>query len=141
MSTRRTGGASTAAMMLLSAAIFAFFGFFYVNWSTPGVDGQVVLFRMLLGWTLKITAIMFAISAVLTFISSFIGNVLYGVIGVLSAVLFLVVAGMDVLDKQHTTMAYGPIILVLFALWNGFGAVTGLKEIMASQAAEGRTDE
>ena len=135
MSTRANGGASTAMMMLLSAAIFAFFGFFFVNWNTPGVNGQVVLFRVMLGWTLKSTAILFALSAAITFVNPFGGNVLFGVVGVVSAVLFLVVAAMDVFDKQHTTMAYGPIILVLFALWNGYGALGGLREMLASRRA------
>ena len=50
-------------IMLLSAAIFGFFGFFYANWYTPGLDGNPVLFRVLLGWTLRVTAILFAASA------------------------------------------------------------------------------
>ena len=45
-------------VMLLSAAILGFFGFSR-DWSAPFPDGQVILFMVVLGWTLRITACIF----------------------------------------------------------------------------------
>jgi len=79
-------------VMLFSAAIFGFFGFFYIDWSTLGVDLQPVMFRVLLGWTLKISACVFLLSGILAFFKPIVGNLLYALAGVASAVLFVVVA-------------------------------------------------
>lgn len=128
MSTRSTGGMGSAGMMLLSAAIFGFFGFFYISWTPPG-NVQRVFFSVLLEWTLKATAIGFALSAALTFVRPYVGRALYGIIGVLSAVAFVVVALLDLIDTKNTIMPYGWVVLILFALWNGFGAVNGLREL------------
>lgn len=124
-------------MMLISAALFGFFGFFMVNWNTPGVNGQAVLFRVLCGWTLKVSAIVFIISAVLTMVNRTAGNLLYSAAGLIGAVLFVIVAILDVLDPQHSTVAYGPAILLLFAAWNGYGSWASLREMMAARRPSG----
>lgn len=120
-----------ATVMVLSALIFGFFGFFYVNWNTPGVDGNPVLFRVLLGWTLKGAAVLFLASAALTLFKPPAGNLLYAVTGVVSAALFVVVAVMDVADSQHTFMPYGWVVLLLFAAWNGYGSWSALRAVLA----------
>lgn len=114
--------------MLLSAGIFAYFGF-ATTWIYTGVNGQFLLFVALLDWTLKITAIAFAISTVLTFASAFVGNLLYAIAGVLSAIMFVIVAILDIMDAQHTAMS--PLLLFIFAAWNGYGSWTGLQETLA----------
>ncbi|MHC4274216.1 MAG: hypothetical protein ACYSUR_11190, partial [Planctomycetota bacterium] len=51
------------AIMILSALIFGYFGFLTYEWSTRGPDGEFILFPALLGWTLKISAILFLAAA------------------------------------------------------------------------------
>ena len=113
--------------MLLSAAIFAFFGV-ATSWNYTGVNGQFLLFVALLDWSLKIAAIGFAVSAVLTFLSAFAGNLLYSTVGILSAVMFVIVAVLDLMDSQHTAMH--PVLLLVFAAWNGYGSWSGVRETL-----------
>ncbi len=120
-------------IMLISAVIFGFFGFMYVNWNTPGVNGQLVPFRLICGWTLKIASVSFFVCALLTFVKPMVANVLYAVVGLISAALFVVVAILDLADQQHAIMAYGPFILFLFAAWNGYGSWIALKDLMAQR--------
>ncbi len=122
-----TGGMSGVGGMLFSAVIFGYFGFFSVNWSTPGLDGEPLLFRLLLGWTLRGSAIGFAVAAALTLARPWTGHLLYAVIGLLGAVLLVTVAVMDHLDTRHK--AFEPILLLLFAAWNGYGAWAGLRAV------------
>ena len=78
-------------VMLLSAAIFGFFGFFR-DWSAPFPDGKVILFMVLLGWTLRISACVFFLSGILALAKPVVGNLLYALAGIGSAGLFVVVA-------------------------------------------------
>ena len=130
---RRAAMAEGPLVMLLSAAIFGFFGFFYINWNTPGVDGDPVLFRVMLGLTLKTTAIFFAACAALTVVKPFLGNLLYSLGGGVSAVLFLVVAAMDIADDQHMIAPNAQYVLILFAAWNGYGSWSALRKVMAAR--------
>lgn len=121
-------------MVFISAAIFGYFGFLYpVNWSTPGVDGQVVLFRVTLGWTLKVSAVAFGITGIVVIVNAMIGNLLYSIIGLISAVLFLLIAMMDLADQQHGIFVGAPFILILFAAWNGYGSFAGLCTVFTSR--------
>jgi len=97
-------------VMLFSAAIFGFFGFSR-DWNAPFPDGKVVLFMVVLGWTLKISAAMFVISGVLSIVKPIAGHLLYALTGVAAAGLFLVVVVMDVTD---TTTGWT-------ATWGGSG--------------------
>ena len=125
-------------VMLLSAGIYGFFGFFYIDWSTLGVDGQPVLFRVLLGWTLKISACVFLLSGILALAKPFAANLLYSLAGIGSAGLFVVVAVMDVTDTRHGFLpfgnVFGPVVLLLFAAWNGFGSWSALRSILGSRS-------
>lgn len=131
--------------MLLSAALFAYFGFFAgIGFNTPGVNGQVVPFRPLLGWTLRGAAIAFLVAGLVTFAARRPGVILYAVVGLISAVLFAVVVVMDLLDAQHGLFPYAPLILGAFAIWNGYGSIMGLRDVLRSspssqdQATSGR---
>jgi hypothetical protein len=142
----KTGQLAGPAIMLVSALIFGFFGFFYIDWSTPGVDGEPLLFRLLLGWTLKVSAVLFVVSAVLTLIRAALGNLLYALTGVVGAGLFVVVAVMDTADQTHTvfspTMPWlSPVVLVLFAAWNGYGSWVALRAVLAGRAPAALTDD
>jgi len=123
---KRSGMLEGPGSMLFSAVIFGFFGFFTINWSTPGLNGQPVLFRELLGWTLRVASIMFAVSAVLTLVKPVFGNLVAAMTGVVSAVLFLVVVAMDLADPQHGLFSYSTFILPVFAAWNGYGSAIAL---------------
>jgi hypothetical protein len=117
-------------IMLLSAALFGYFGF-ATTWLTMGNNGQFLLFVAILEWTLKISAVGFLIAAIITGIRPVAGNVLYAVISLLGAVAFLVVLVMDVMDKQH--MVLHPVLLAIFAGWNGYGALTSLKQLLTAR--------
>lgn len=116
-------------MMFFSAAIFGYFGFFYATWSYYSIiNGQFLLFVALLDWTLKVSAIANLVSGLITFANAKAGNLLYGIVGLLGALMFLVIAAMDILDKQHT--AISPFLLLIFAAWNGYASFSGLKELL-----------
>jgi hypothetical protein len=117
-------------IMLLSAALFGYFGF-ATTWLTTGSSGQYLLFVAILEWTLKVSAIGFLVAAIITGVRPTTGNVVYAAISLLGALAFLVVLVMDVMDKQH--MVLHPVLLAIFAGWNGYGALTSLKQLLTSQ--------
>ena len=117
-------------MMFLSAAIFGYFGF-SITWIYQGNNGQFLLFVALLDWTLKGSAMAYLVSGLITLANARAGNLLYGIVGLLGAILFLVIAAMDYADKQH--MAMNPILLLIFAGWNGYASFTGLKELFRTR--------
>ncbi len=123
-------------VMLFSAAIFGFFGFSR-DWSAPFPDGKVILFMVLLGWTLKVSAAMFLASGVLSFVKPIAGHLLYALTGVAAAGLFVVVVVMDVTDTTHMVMPYGWVVLLLFAVWNGYGSWVSLRSILGSREHAG----
>ncbi len=123
-------------VMLFSAAIFGFFGFSR-DWSAPFPDGTVVLFMVLLGWTLKISAALFLVSGVGSFVKPIAGHLLYALTGVVSAGLFVVVVVMDVTDTDHMIMPYSWVVLLLFAGWNGYGSWLSLRSILGSREHAG----
>ncbi len=124
--------------MILSAAMFGYFGFLYgINWNTPGIDGQIVLFRIMLGWTLKVSAIVFAFAALITFVNKYVSNLIYIAVGLISSVLFIFIIIMDLLDSQHGIFGGAPVILGIFAVWNGFGSYSSLREILKARRVSG----
>ena len=137
----REGGALAGPfIMFISAALFGYFGFFMGLTSTTAA-GQVVFFFALLVWTLKVGAIGFIVSAVLTLVAPLGGNLIYAVIGLLTAVALVVIGIMDIADTQNAA-ALPPLLAFLFAAWNGYGSWFGLKAVLsimrASRAGSGR---
>lgn len=126
----RTSQLTGPAIMVLSALIFGFFGF---RMGVTASDGKVVLFFALLTWTLRISAILFALSAVVTLAMPVVGNLLYALVGVVGAGLFVVVVVMDIADRNYTASVH-PVILILFAVWNGYGSWLALRAILARRA-------
>lgn len=116
-------------IMLLSAAIFGYFGF-ASSFNHQGTAGQLLVFVVMLEWTLKVSAIVFLAAAVLTLANRRLGNFIHGVAGVAGAALFLVVAVLDYLDTQH--QAIHPLLLLVFAAWNGYGSFAGLRAVFAT---------
>lgn len=115
-------------MMFIFAALFGYFGF-YIGFLHTNNLGQFVLFYALLDWTLKATAVAFALAGVLTMIQPFLGNLLYAVTGLLNAILFVVIATMDILDKQNPPGAVPIFLLLIFAAFNGYGSVASLTSL------------
>lgn len=126
---RQSSALGGPGIMLLSAAIFGFFGFYYVQGSTLNASGQLVPSWFLVKWTLRGAAILFAIAAGLTVVRPWSGNLLYSVCGLLSAALFVVILVVDYLDKQHAA-PIPPVLLAIFAAWNGYGAWTELRAVL-----------
>jgi hypothetical protein len=116
--------------MLISAAVFGYFGFGTTWIHTSQLTGGFLLFVALLDWTLKSACVGFVVSAVVTFVAPRLGSLLYSLVGLGSAILFVVVAGLDFMDKQHA--ALDPLILLLFAAWNGYGSWMGIRELVAA---------
>jgi hypothetical protein len=114
-------------VMFISAAIFGYFGFFFGLTSTT-TAGNVVFFFGLLLWTLRIAAIGFLLSGLLTFAAPLAGNLLYSVTGLLSAAGLVLVGIMDLADAQRAA-AISPVLAFLFAAWNGYGAWSGLRSV------------
>ncbi|UCD73952.1 MAG: hypothetical protein JSV91_09155 [Phycisphaerales bacterium] len=126
---RSSAGLAGPGMMLLSAVIFGYFGFTTSFVHTSAITGQLLIYVPMLEWTLKVTAILFAISGVAAFLRPLEANLLFCVAGLFSALLFVAVAVMDFADKQHMVMS--PVLLLIFAAWNGFGSWSGLKAVIA----------
>ena len=91
--------------------------------------GTFILFYALLDWTLKGTACGFILGGLLTFIRPVSGNLIYGITGLLSAIFFVLIAGMDIMDKQNAAAA-PPLLLLIFAAWNGYGSWFGIKAVI-----------
>ena len=122
-------------IMFVSAAIFGYFGFF-IGLTATTAAGNVVFFFGLLLWTLRITAIGFLLSGLLTITAPLGGNLLYSVIGLLSAAALVLVGILDLADTQHAA-ALPPVLAFLFAAWNGYGAWSGLRSVRALTQARG----
>lgn len=120
-------------MMLVSAALFGFFGF-VMQWSTVGVNGQTLAFMVLFIWTMRITAVWFLVSALLVFTRRREGYLLYAVGGLASAIGLVVIAVMDIMDPDHTIFAYAAYLLPIFALWNGWSSWGSLRELLGKSA-------
>jgi hypothetical protein len=131
-SSQKTADLAGPGVMLLSAAIFAYFGF-STTWLHHSVStGQFLLFVAILDYTLKATAIAFGVAAAVSItVSPVAGNLIYGVSGLISAILFVVVAILDWLDPQHTAMS--PVLLLIFAAWNGYSSTIGLMSVLSSR--------
>ena len=56
------------------------------------------------------------------------GEYLYAVVGLFSAVAFVIAGVLELLDEKHAAM--GPFMLFLFAAWNGFGSISSLRSLL-----------
>ena len=126
----RHSGFTGPGYMLISAALFGYFGFAY-NWDSTGTDGQFLPFVVIIEWSLKGGAIGFALAAILSFIASRPAEFLYAAVGIITAIGFVIGGSLDLADNQHTVMQ--PIILFIFAAWNGYSSVMSLKHLLQSR--------
>jgi hypothetical protein len=123
--------------MIISALLFAWFGF-ATGWAhqyTNTQPAQLIVMVVVLKWTLRIAAILFGISALLTLIGALAGEVLYSLTGLLTAVLFIVVAIWEWTNPQGYYSGVPAFLLVIFAVWNGYGSLLGLRAIRENARA------
>lgn len=112
-----------AIWMVIAAALFAYFGF-GMDWThryTAGPDPQLLPMVALLMYTLRISAIAFAISAILAALGALPGLILYAVVGLLGAVAFAAVAAWDLFEPRYFS-GLSPFLLLVFAAWNGYSS-------------------
>lgn len=126
-------GLAGPGVMLISAAIFGYFGFGITWLTTSSITGQYLPFVAIFEWTLKIGAIAFLASGVITFAQPLAGNVLYAVASMLSAIAMAIVLALDFMDKQHQVMP--EIVLLILVLWNLFGSWSSMREVLAVMRA------
>ena len=113
-------------VMLLSAGIFGYFGFMLAFPEVDRTTGAMIPLVVTLKWTLRITAVAFALAAFLTMAAPRPGNIVYAAVGLVSALMFLVVAAWDLSSPYGSGVHW--FLLVVFAAWNGFGSWSGLRE-------------
>ena len=126
--------------MIISAVIFGYFGF-ATAWPqyTAAQPPQLIPMVVVLKWTLRAGAAAFALSALLAVLGSILGAMLYSIAGLITAGLFLVVAVWDVTSPFNSGIHW--ILLVIFALWNGFGSWNGLRAVLASRKVSRSGDD
>ncbi|MHC5023754.1 MAG: hypothetical protein ACYTGG_07570 [Planctomycetota bacterium] len=122
---------SQVFFMLISAGIFAYFGF-VTSWAhqytatTPPVLLPMVV---LLKWTLRVGAVAFGVAALLSMTGSIVGPLVYALTGIVTAAAFVVVAVWEWTNPQGYFSGVPAVLLVIFAAWNGYGSWSGLQEI------------
>ncbi len=133
---QRPSSASLAGpgMMLLSAAIFGFFGFMMIFPEIDSMTGKLIPMVVALKWTLRAAAVAFLLSAGLSMANPRAGNILYSGVSLISAGLFAVVAVWDIMTPQYMSGVHWFLLLV-FAAWNGYAALSGLREIFSARSA------
>ena len=133
MSQNNGQGMAGAGAMFLSALLFGAV-WYLTSWNYYSViNGQFLFFVALLDWTIKGMTIAFALAGLIALIAPFPGNLVYAIASLFSAISFAVVGVLDILDPQHTAMH--PLLLFVFAAWNGYGAWTSLHELLAARRA------
>lgn len=125
-------GIASPVIMLLSAAIFGYFGFF-IGLTNQGPSGEVVFMFTLLLWTLRVGAIAFAASALIAFVQPTAGELMYCLSSLATALGLAAVGVLDIMDQQYAA-AIPPILAFIFAAWNGFSAWAGLQAILGRPA-------
>lgn len=122
--------------MLISGGIFAYFGFGsswahqYTTTTPPVLLPMVVLLK----WSLRSSAIAYGVSALISLTGSMLGPLLYAVVGLITAIVFALVAAWEWTNPNGYYSGVPAILLVIFAAWNGYGSFSGLREIFASRA-------
>lgn len=113
--------------MVLGALIFGYFGF-VMGWAHERtLDDELLWAVVLLKWSLRIGAILFALSAVLAYARFGVASTIAGVTSLATSIAFLVVAAWDWSMPQYSSGVH-PLLLILFAAWNGWGGIEWIRE-------------
>jgi hypothetical protein len=124
--------------MLISAGLFAYFGF-GSSWvhqytaATATPPNQWLPMVAVLEWSLKGGAVAFGLAAVISMAGSIFGPMLYAATGLITSLAFIAVAIWQWTNPQGYYSGMSPLLLVLFAAWNGFGSYSSLREVLASR--------
>ncbi len=122
-------------IMLLSAAIFGYFGFMLAFPELDTKTGSLIRLVITLKWTLRAAAIGFLLAAVITMANTFAGNLLYALVGIVSAAMFVGIAVWDLGSPWHSGVH--PFLLFVFAAWNGYSSFAGLRAVLSGRGDHG----
>ena len=122
-------------IMLLSAAIFGYFGFMLAFPELDAKTGSLIPLVITLKWTLRAGAIGFLSAAVITMVNTSAGNLLYALVGIVSAAMFVGIAVWDLGSAWHSGVH--PFLLFVFAAWNGYSSFTGLRAVLSGRGDHG----
>ena len=122
-------------IMLLSAAIFGYFGFMLAFPELDRETGSLIPLVITLKWTLRAAAIGFLLAAVITMANTSAGNLLYALVGIVSAAMFVGIAVWDLGSAWHSGVH--PFLLFVFAAWNGYSSFAGLRAVLSGRGDHG----
>ena len=106
--------------LVISVLLFGYFGFLQGLSTTTTPGGPVVPMFAVFVWTLRIAAVGFLMALALQLLRrGRLAVLVAGVVGLLSAVAFLVLGVWDLMDDS-LALALSPLFLLLFAAWNGY---------------------
>jgi len=119
--------------LIISVLLFGYFGFFAGLSTVAALGGPTIpLFAFFL-WSLRLCAIGFLIALALHAAKRFLESTLVaGAVGVLSALAFLIAALWDLLDQNYA-LAISPVLLLIFAAWNGYVSWGSLRSVLAAK--------
>lgn len=120
--------------MLLSALLFAYFGFIWSwahQWTSTQPPQRIPMIAVLM-WTLRIGAIAFIVAAALSLARQRLGPFLYAVTGLVTSALFVVVAIWEWTNPNGYYSGVPAILLLVFALLNGYGSINSLRALRAA---------
>ncbi len=63
---------------------------------------------------------------------SILGPLLYAVVGLITAIIFAIVAVWEWTNPNGYFSGVPAILLIIFAVWNGFGSYSGLREVIGA---------
>ena len=121
---------SGPAIMFITAAIFGYFGFVMGFSTINAATNQTIPYVVLFMNTMKIGAVAFAVTGILTTVNRLYGNLTYNLLSIIAAVTFVIVAIMDIMDQQTTLITGAPYILIIVAAFMGFMAVAELIKLL-----------
>lgn len=127
----RESRGSAAFWMLLSALLFGYVGYAMI-WpvGTSDAPNWIAIVMM---WTMRLTAIGFGISLLVIFANTFLGELLYAVVGLVCAIgCGTVLAWGFAPDTSHPLH---PLLLALFGAMTGFTSWQSLSGLMAVAGA------
>lgn len=114
--------------MLIAAALFGYigFGFQWAHRYTNETPPQLLIMVAALMWSLRGGCIAFALAGALALAGQASALVLYAVAGLASAVIFAAVALWEIATPYYSGVPW--FILLVFAVWNGYSSMLGLRE-------------
>jgi hypothetical protein len=125
---------SDILFMLISAAAFGYFGFgsSWAHQMTTTNPPVLLTMVVLLKWTLRCGAVVFLAAALLSLVHRTLGSAAYAIAGLVTAGVFAVVAIWEWTNPQGYFSGVPAFLLMLFAVWNGYGSWCGFKDFLSA---------